>query len=194
MKNILWICFLLFLFPGNLAAKDKRDFPWIEIFGGYSRFQMPRINLGIGVVTTEKLSLNGFNVAVTGNLNKWFGVDADFAHYSRNIQTVDLRSATDDTITSKIKITSFLVGPRMSYHFKRFTPFGHVLFGGAPVDSPLISGQTVKSFAYGMGGGVDINASRYLAVRAIQYDFINTGVSIGRADNSRLSFGAVFRY
>src|SRR5213596_2891209 len=65
--GVVFLCLL------PLAAMAQ-DTPKAEVFGGYSYLRVNELSgLGIG------LNLNGWNGSVTGNVNDWFGVKADFS-------------------------------------------------------------------------------------------------------------------
>ena len=61
MRKLASLILLLWLASLSAAAQD---FPKAEIFGGY---QLTRL---------DGTTLNGWNAALTGNLNHWFGVTA----------------------------------------------------------------------------------------------------------------------
>src|SRR5262245_54507163 len=73
MRKSLFVVCLLLAFALIAQAQDK---PKIEIFGGYSYLRADDNDDGI--------NLHGWNASATGNLNKWFGVKADFSgHYGQ---------------------------------------------------------------------------------------------------------------
>jgi opacity protein-like surface antigen len=176
-----------------------------EIFGGYSLLRNGGNNL------------NGWNAQGTVNFMRHFGITADV---SGNYQTVGSLSPFDGTFFSaKQRVYNFLVGPRVSTAFDRFSVFGHTLFGvsrsslGAGVTLPFIGGvsrnlTSANSFAMAFGGGIDIELSRHVAVRAGQLDYLYTrfnptdAISTGFFSNSlsghqnsfRYSTGIVFRF
>ena len=70
--------------------------------------------------------------------------------------------------------------------------FAHVLIGGATGDAgPDFSGFSDSGLAFGGGGGVDIQVSRRLAVRA-QFDWMGSFADIVDT-NTRFATGLVFR-
>jgi len=114
----------------------------------------------------------GWNVAATANVNRVFGVTGDFSG------SYEHGSA----------LYTYMVGPTVSLRTKWVTPYAHALFGGGHAD-------TVGAFAMALGGGVDVNAGKHFAIRAIQVDwmsFRNAGESIN--GNVRASAGIVFRF
>ena len=102
MRSLIWLVFLFFLLPGTLAAQDV---PKVEIFGGYSYFHMPSdIFFDTDHLTTEEASLNGWNVTVTGNLNRWLGAEFDFGGYSGTVKT-----RNTSTVVSIRPISTFVL-------------------------------------------------------------------------------------
>ncbi|MBN1566783.1 MAG: outer membrane beta-barrel protein [Acidobacteria bacterium] len=180
--------------PMTLAAQDNA--PKIEIFGGFSLIGKQDKPYGFsGYSVRGKSNLKGWNVTVTGNLNKWIGAEADFAGYSGTATIEDLRYF-EGISTQNFKTYTYLFGPRLSFrHDPRVTPFLHSLFGGVSLNN---SQQSFSGFAFALGGGFDINVARYVAIRAIQADFMQTRLHQGSAqepnNSSRLSFGVVVRF
>jgi len=195
------LCVLLCLIAAGVPAQDT---PKAEIFGGYS-YQHWNSGTPFGGI-----NLNGWNASVTGNVNAWLGVTADFSGHYGSPQTV------------KTSRHAFLFGPRLTYRgHDKISPFAHVLFGGVrahrgttppgPTGSPLPQLAPVSETAFGLalGGGVDYKASSRVAIRLIQADYLLTrfdqpsGIVCitfpcpttvnGTQHNVRLSFGVVWR-
>jgi opacity protein-like surface antigen len=189
MRKACLVVFCLFLLP--LAAMAQQDFPKAEVFAGYSYFR----------ANPDGLNLNGWNGSVTGNLTNWLGVEGDFSgHYGSpklfgfNVPFVDINSYT------------FMGGPRLSYRSGSITPFAHFLIGAARAGTSSF-GVSVSdtALAAAMGGGVDINLNRSIAVRAIQVDYLVTRFKTTssqvvfsgfdeRQNNFRVSAGIVFKF
>lgn len=143
-------CLLVFLFlmSGTLIAQDE-SLPRVEIFGGYSSFRLPRsFSLGRpGIITTETDWLHGWNVTVTGNLNRWFGAEADFGGISGTVEIINLRGFAEPRLED-VDFRSYLFGPRLSYrNLQRFTPFVHALFGAIVLDRDPIANTSRSDFA-----------------------------------------------
>jgi hypothetical protein len=168
--------FALFLGIFSLAAfaQESGSVPKAEIFGGY---QYTRFDGGVNA--------NGWDTALTGNLNRWFGVAADFSGAYKSQNGASFNNYT------------YTFGPVISYrHYEAFTPFAHFLAGGVR-SSASFSGLSTSDngFAMMFGGGADVNVSRRLAVRAIQFDWLSLH-SNGATDNNnmRISTGLLLRY
>jgi hypothetical protein len=148
-----------------------------EVFGGY---QYTRINPGSGI---SGENFNGWNGAVTGNLNHWLGVTGDVSGAYKSISGVSLKQHT------------FMFGPTIaSRSSDKFTPFAHALFGVAH-SSAGVSGSSVSdnSFAMALGGGIDVG-SKKIALRIGQFDYLMTRFGGTSQNNFRYSAGVVFRF
>lgn len=176
-KTMLSACLLFSL----SAIASAQDAPKAEVYGGYS------------AVFTQDITLHGFQASVAGNVNKWFGLVAEFGGaYDR------------DTLGSGLKVEStvytYLFGPRFSRRGNgRATLFAHSLFGGVH-GRGRIEGlelnrlETANGFAMALGGGVDVKLSERLALRVLQADYLLTRVDSETANNARLSAGLVIRF
>lgn len=205
MKRVLSVtCFVLFVCLSALA----QEYPKAEVFGGYSYFRAD----GGG-------NLHGWNASVGGNLNSWFGLVADFSgHYDSTSSRTELRfppfpgfpeipgfPPVSISVNSDTSVHTFLAGPRFSYRKKeKITPFAHALFGASRSHTEtevildngsrtFFSGNNT-SFAAALGGGLDIELSKNIALRVIQADYLLTRSFGFNANNARVSTGIVFRF
>ena len=138
-----------------------QDFPKAEIFGGY---QYTHFEPGGNA--------NGWNASLTGNVNRWFGVAADFSGAYKSGEHVH----------------TYMFGPVFSARTDKVTPFAHALFGG-------VSGGGTNAFAMAFGGGVDVKMADKVAFRLIQGDWLlfrSEGYTSKK--NARISTGIVFRF
>lgn len=212
MKRFLSVTSLILVASLSTMAQD---YPKAEVFGGYSflhsddslSFRSPGANL------------HGWNASVTANLNRWFGLTADFSgHYDSSSSSAVITipdvpgfpvPSPLPTFTtsgrSETSIHTFMAGPRFSYRkSERITPFAHLLFGVTRrhVQTEITSsvfGRTSFSnnesgFAGAVGGGLDVSLSRNLALRVIQADYQLTHVFGSNSNNARISTGIVFRF
>jgi len=102
-----------------------------------------------------------------------------------------------------LTLTSFLVGPRYSWHHtNRLVPFGQLLLGGAYGSGALIpkasggDGST-NAFAMTVGGGIDVPLNSHLTLRTFQIDYYLTRFTNGGNDhqnNLRIGSGMVYRF
>jgi len=155
-----------------------QDYPRALIFGGYQY-------LHLGGSGTD-VNANGWNVALTGNFNKTFGVTGDF---SGSYKTISGVSAS---------VYSYTGGPVVNLNSEgKVNPFVHALFGGAHLGasvSGLGSGST-NGFTMMFGGGADVKVAKAFAVRLVQADWVYYRFS-GQSEshNVRVSTGIVVRF
>jgi opacity protein-like surface antigen len=157
--------------------------------------------------------LHGGSTSVAYNLNRYFGLAADFGGYGNNRLT--LFSPTGSrTVDSGGSANTYAVGPRFSYRgYERFTPFVQALVGEVHASSVRISGCTGtpsctplgsdNTFTVIAGTGLDIKISHHVALRLFEGDFLLThfknpistgGQGRGWQKNARFSTGIVFRF
>ncbi len=166
---------ILFIVACTVPAVAQEGLPKAEFFGGY---QYLRIGGPSGANT------NGWNAAVTGNINHWFGVTADFSGGYKSFGEISAKANT------------YTFGPTFTLRGNRVSPFAHALFGGFHASGEFggLSAAT-NGFAMLMGGGVDVKATPRTAIRVFQADWIlwRTQGFTGK-QNARISAGLVFRF
>ena len=188
MRKMLLGAFLVFMIP--FSAMAQLEYPTAEIFGGYSYFR----------ANPEEFNLHGWNTSVTGNVTDWFGIEGDFSgHYGHPSDEYGTIPGID------IDHYTFMAGPRLSYRAGSVTPFAHFLIGAARASTKDAYYGNISDWALGtvVGGGVDINISSSIAVRAAQLDWLMTRYDTGqdyyyyghqvRQNNFRFSAGIVIR-
>ena len=175
MRKLMGLALLVSLASLAAFAQEGGNTPKAEIFGGY---QYTRFDGG--------LNANGWNTSLTGNLNNWFGIAADFSGAYKSQNGVSFNNYT------------YTFGPVISYrHNDKFTPFAHFLAGGNRASASIsgVGSGSDNGFAMMFGGGLDVKASQHLALRAVQFDWLSLH-SNGASDNNnmRISTGILFRY
>src|ERR1700693_2296045 len=115
-----YICafLLLCLFAFGTAA-FAQDYPKAEVFGGYSFLNVDTNGL------TSRQNLNGWEAAVSGNVNKWYAAEFDVSGYYKTYG-VDLTSLGLGTLNVKVDDYSYLGGLRVNLR----PVFFHALLGG----------------------------------------------------------------
>ena len=150
--------------------------------------------LRASTVTSTKFDMHGGNLEVAVNLNEWLGVVGDFGgHYASNASA-----------GASLSLFSYMVGPRVSIRKAGpITPFAHLLLGGGHVGGSLYTtnfqggAASRNAFAGILGGGLDLNLSRHVAIRAVQIDWMHSQFANGahdRQNSLRLTAGLVFRF
>lgn len=187
MRKLLFGVSLMLLIP--IAAMAQAEYPKAELFGGYSYFR----------ANPDEMNLHGWDASVTANVADWFGVEGDFSgHYGSpeilgfQVPFVNVNSHT------------FMAGPKLTYRSNSFAPFAHFLIGAARASTGAF-GYSVSdtALAAAVGGGIDINLSKSVAIRAIQADYVMTRFQPGpqlffsgfgdHQNNFRFSAGLVLK-
>lgn len=167
MKKLIGIVSLAFMMAGFAAAQD---FPKVELFGG---FQFLRAS---GKDFSKMVK--GWNASVSGNLSKYVGIEGAFTGTYGDFYDID--GEPDDPnidVNARVHNYSYLFGPRFTARSHRITGFAHFLFGGyrtsiAAAASDPNASLSSNDFAWAVGGGLDVNAGKHLAIRPAQIDYI----------------------
>jgi hypothetical protein len=193
------------LFAAAVSAQAQDSYPSVEVFGGFSYLNADFPN---------REGLYGWGVSFAGNLTKNIGVVAEgsgnYGHV--RIPSVQIGPFNLPGFNIETSVHTFLVGPRFSLRGERWTGFGHVLIGGAKksaftglvvsngddedddgrLSDPRLIGDT--GFAMAVGGGIDLKASRHVAVRLFQVDYLPVRFNEEWTHNFRFQSGIVFRF
>lgn len=152
MERLCWVVVVLLGASGCLIAQEL---PKAKIFGGYSFARA-------SVSGSTTMNVNGWNAAVTRNVNRLLGITVDL---SQQFGTFGL--------SVDYEFRSFLIGPQFTYRKRvKLTPFAHVLIGAARFDSRLSPDVPnlryhENSLALAAGGGVDVHLYSIVAIRLI---------------------------
>jgi opacity protein-like surface antigen len=182
MRKLFLVALISLVLPVLAQAQEA---PRFEIFGGYSYLRTD------ADFNTDQ-DLNGFNAGFTANLASWVGIAFDISSHYGNT----------NLIGGSADFNTFMIasGPRFYLRrFERVTPFAHALIGGnrtaIDVRSIGINAPNIAdtSFAFIVGGGVDLNVTDKLAVRLFQTDFVLTRFADINQNNFRTSTGLVLK-
>ena len=181
--------------------------PRVELFLGYSNIMAAPKDLRNRIVDVQ-----GGDTNIAFNFNRYVGLVGDFAGYHGDTLTFNAAGSPSRDVGADGKVFTFMGGPRLSYRQPHFTLFAQALFGdanarkvtingctGSPACTPLLS---ENKFAMALGGGLDLNVHRHIAIRLVQAEYLMTrfrdpssptGTS-GTRNDVRLSAGIVFRF
>jgi hypothetical protein len=165
---------VLSLFAISAMAAETGSYPKAEFFGGY---QYSRLEGGINA--------NGFDFALNGNFNNYFGITADFGAAYKSENGVSLHNYT------------YTFGPQLSLRAnKAYTPFVHALIGGdhASVSVSGLGSGSGNGWATMFGGGADFNLSQHMAFRGGADWLMLHSNGATSSKNLRMVTGIVFRY
>jgi outer membrane immunogenic protein len=109
-----------------------------------------------------------------------------------------------DSTGLDLTLTSYLFGPRVSYHLgkTRLVPYAQVLVGAVHASGGLAPPNTIgasssTSFAATVGGGLDFKLTHHIAIRPVQVEYFVTALPNGTDDhqnNLRISSGLVVHF
>lgn len=207
IKRMLILVFLVALLVG-LPVQAQNKVPRIEVFGGYSILS-PNIPVDLGgggadgeaVAEITEFALGnvlGWHTGVTVNLNKTFGITADFSGFYKSLDV----TFEGDRVDASVNLHTFLFGPKITMRNERVSPFFHTLFGFGRVGaSAQVNGNFEEfdetGFVASIGGGVDVLAHPNFAIRAIEFDYFpyrNANGEVFTFHNVRWSSGVVFLF
>jgi opacity protein-like surface antigen len=191
MKRLAFLA-LLTIFSLPLMASAQEVAPKAEIFGGYSLLRVSPDVEGV-----DSISANGFNLSVSANITRNFGIVGEFGRVSKS----ESFGEDLDTLNAKASVQTYLFGPRFAVRTGKAEPFFHGLVGVArgslevsePDDPEDTESGTGYAFAYVLGGGVDVKVRDNFAIRVAQLDFVQARVQGEGINAFRFSTGVVFR-
>jgi hypothetical protein len=187
---IAWILFVM------TASAFAQSIPKWELYGGYSEDLA-----GAGVPGEKQLPTNGAQVEFDRVVTSYFRVtgqfNAQFADHVVNIAPPPPPGG--EHVNSKELLGLF--GPEYTYRgLKKFDVYGHFLVGlayGRDNEFPKIPTATYTTWAYALGGGLDLKLGRRVSARLLGFDWITTHFPVNSPeaqDNWRLTGGFVFHF
>jgi hypothetical protein len=200
-----------------LLAKTAfaQDTPKAEVFVEYSYL---RFNPTLPELRNR--SFNGGGGGADFNIGRHFALKAEFLGYGSTSWNVTIPAPIvtpkgtipAGTFKSQGDMFTYLFGPVVKVPTSRVTFFGETLFGGSNTNgyADLIKalnagGGTISAsgtqhpFTMAVGGGLDINLSKHVALRPVELDYVltrytNPLTSTNNQNNFRYLAGVVFRF
>lgn len=199
MRKLGVLIGLLFLVSVSASAQSNTKF---DVFAGYG---LEVYSPNAGSNGPSSTVLNGGVVSFSYDPYKYLGLVAEFA--AGHAGTISV-PGVGVIPGASANATSYLFGPKFYVNRGKFTPFAQVLFGGVRTVTLLGAAAPPHdvggdAFAMAFGGGFDWNATRHVAVRLAQVDYLLTTYSAtsavgaggtGSQNNFRYSAGVVFRF
>jgi hypothetical protein len=161
-----------FLLAAN-APRARALGPKGDVFFGYSRTGSDTFYPNVG-------GLNGWEATGHLHMRPFLGVEGDVAHYGLGADS------------SVPRTTTVLIGPRVTVGAARIKLFAHGLLGGE--HSASSNGISGGSFAYAIGGGVDVPIAPFFAWRFAGDHISAPSQSPGGGTHARFTTGIVFRF
>lgn len=185
---------------GTPATAQQQPYPKWEIFGGYS-FLYPggdvHGTLPLGLIplsSTMESNRRGAGASVTYDFTRHFGMTVDASdHWGSGEKGIG--NTIDDVDFSNLSI-----GPKFTFRHSHFSPFLEVLLGDQRLYPEAF--HRVHKLGGMVGGGLDINVARHLALRLIRADYVMSNYRFGPSANTsttdlhgvRLQTGLVFMF
>jgi opacity protein-like surface antigen len=134
----------------------------------------------------------GYSAANAITIKYWLRANTDFQRST---------ASSIGPLGQNLTLTTLTAGPQVVFHGPRFETFAGVSGGiahGSNSYFPSATGYTTSanSFAYKMGGGIDVNLSHRLAARVIDAEFLHTSFPNGvnsSENHLTMGFGLVLK-
>jgi hypothetical protein len=180
-----------------LSSIARAQFPTGgNAFFGYSYLHGETFtNGGTGLAVGGGANMSGWETSVEGKYFPWLGVVADLDwHYGGHDNTACAHAGPCQTLRVDASRDTLAFGPRGSFSFGRYRPFGEFLLGvGYQSDKGSGVSNSDLTFVTAFGGGVDYRLIHSVALRA-QAHMVHTSF-FGRTQyDPRISTGIVFRF
>lgn len=196
MSRILFILFTALLILGMAASASAQSLPKWELYGGYSEDMT-----GAGVAGQNQLPTNGAQVELARVVTNYFRVTGQFnAQFADHVVNIAPQPPPGGEHVNGKELLG-LFGPEATYRgLKKFDIFGHYLIGlayGRDNQVPVIPTATYTTWAYAVGGGLDLKLGRRVSARLLGFDWITTHFPVNSPeaqDNWRLTGGFVFHF
>ncbi|HET9790541.1 MAG TPA: outer membrane beta-barrel protein [Candidatus Angelobacter sp.] len=169
MRKLLFAIAVLGFCASASAQRMSRDHSPGDIYIGYSLLNGDAIS-----------TASGFEAALTGNINDWFGLKADF---SGNYKSEGGAHGHE---------FNMLFGPQVSTKGERLRLFGHGLLGIAHTN--VDPGPSDTGAGWVLGGGADYAFNDQVAWRVAQLDYHGAHLFGNTQKDFRFSTGILFRF
>jgi hypothetical protein len=208
------VCIVIAL-TSLLGITASAQTPAFEVFGDYSYIQFNPSVTGL-----QSRAFNGGGGGAQANFGKLFGIKGDFQGYGStqwNVVVTTPLVTTAGTIPvgtykSNGNMFTYLFGPVVGVHAKKFYVFSEVLFGGSNTNGygnltkainagggTLTVSGTQHPFTMAFGGGLDFNVGDHFAIRLGELDYLltrytNPLTQTNNQNNFRYLGGVVYRF
>jgi hypothetical protein len=191
----LMVCLFAFLALARAQAQDK-----VELFGGFSYVRGDVVSVSTGPIPVPACPPECTPPTMTQHPNlfgwEFSGAYKFFPFLSANL---DFGEQYGKLNGGNVRLKTYLFGPQLALPGP-VSPFVHAEFGfahqsiGSYTNTAFISPGSDTSFATALGGGLDIAAVPFFAIRLIQIDYLRTSLYHQTQNQPRISAGIVFRF
>jgi opacity protein-like surface antigen len=216
LKKIIFSAVLALTAASAIAAQTN-DYAKTEFYVGYSNSQIDINSSGdnsFQSILAGRRSYNGFEGAAVYNVNRYFGVKADFSGTYKNRResaqaVIGQNAGATITFDSKQSFYNVLGGIQVKDNAAKtkIKPFAHVLVGvgnqrfkaenlactGTGGCPRFTTDLSRTGFSAAIGGGLDIKLTNKIDLRAIQIDYNPLVLDGNTQHNIRIGVGLVFK-
>ena len=200
MKRILLLATMLLI--ASMPAFAQNEYPKFELAGTYTM-----VRYDIQILGNE--TIHGYGISGQYNASKAIGMVGEWTATHGSSGPYSLAQGGRIYVIPKVdtRFQTLLFGPRFSARTKPVTVFGHWLIGAATnkLDDDIgtynYNSYTKWQFAMAIGGGVDFNVSKSIAIRGAQFDWVpvhssldEQGIDKSFWNNVRYQAGVVFKF
>ena len=161
----------------TLAAAQDPPAPKWEVFGGYSlvypnadlHAMLPTGVLPVG--SPLETNPRGGGASLTYDFNRWFGLTLDASTHWGSGES-GLGNKIDDAA-----FTNFSFGPKVTFRTPHFAPFLEALVGDHRLTPDAF--HDINKLGLMVGGGLDFNVSRHVALRLPRVDYVMSSYRYG---------------
>lgn len=219
MKKALVVVALVCLVCALGMAQEESK---VQVFGGYQFTSFDTAGL------TDRQNAHGWDTDVAVRLSnhfswvgdvsgayKSYGALGTFMPVSVNggvhaMGTVVPLAPSYLDLKPKVRMTSFMTGPRFTFSKGKLSPFAQMTIGLShlAVSADDVGGLSIgkNTFAMTLGGGLDLNASRHFSLRLMKFDymlqhfglessFLPSSISISEnLNHMRIATGVIYKF
>jgi hypothetical protein len=211
-RVVLTLAPLLFVTATAAMAQSDEKF---DLYGDYSYIQFNPSLTGV-----QSRAYNGGGGGVQWNLLPFLGIRADFQGYGSTSWTVSYAGPVvtphgtipAGTYTTQGNMFTYLFGPVVRVPLHRITVYGDLLFGQSNTNAyadltkaieagggTITGSNTQHPFTLDVGGGLDLNLNKHLALRLGEIDYMltrytNPIISTNNQNSFRYLGGVVFKF
>jgi hypothetical protein len=157
MRRFFHIACFIFLCAGASFAQ-QRDYSKFDLTGAFTVVRLD---------DSEKLY--GLTAAPAYNFTKHLAVEGDLTYTSKS------------EFGTRLDLTTYMGGLRYTFRPSKLQPFVHGMVGGTHLS---VSRFRDNGLAAKVGGGLDIVATKHIAVRVVQLDYYPIHFSGGSVSNN----------
>lgn len=179
---------------GLASTASAQGIPKWELEGGYSEDLS-----GSGIAGEGQLPTNGVQVEFDRVFTNYFRLTSQFnAQFADHVVNIAPPPPPGGSHVNSKELLG-LFGPEATYRgFKKFDIFGHYLIGlayGRDNEYPKIPTAIYTTWAYALGGGIDLKLTPRVSARLMGFDWITTHFPVNSPeaqDNWRINGGFIF--